>query len=386
MTIYDVHNKVSLLDLFYILKNIGDYSSEHLVQYFNTYWRLGVNPYKKIYLLKHSRYGLYDILYKLKIKNIIYPAFICPDLITGALKYGIKPIFVDVDPGSYHIDFSSISYKDIERAGALFAIHTFGAPFNTKTFHSFKESYNLTLIEDAAHALYSSYDQEYVGINGDFSIFSLYKQIPNINGSVLLSTINDDLITISRDSMSLSDLLNIALCVNGPHTKLLNVIRQKNIKMKKLTIPGGTYSLSNLSLSFFNHLASAEKKCVEDKNKLIRCYDERLDHIKYLTRQDVKKNSVSSWYNYSICLTHEYVDVRDELYMGLRKNGIFCTKLWHDAPVTSPYFQKYLFNGEYYNSNYLSKSIINLPIKSYYNQTNINYIFNIIETILEEII
>ena len=76
------------------------------------------------------------------------------------LYVGAKPIFVDIDEQTLNIDIAQIEQaiidsKDIK---AIFPVHFSGLPCEMDRIKQLADKYNLSVVEDAAHALGATYD------------------------------------------------------------------------------------------------------------------------------------------------------------------------------------------------------------------------------------
>ena len=134
----------------------------------------------------------------LQNSKILLPAFFPDDFVGIFLKYNITPIFVDVNPDTYHISLSDITSEHIDEAKALILLHTFGLPANGNEYRNFCDSHGLILIEDCARALGASFKNELVGSFGHYSLFSLPKCTPVRQGGIALSEKKLFLLYISR--------------------------------------------------------------------------------------------------------------------------------------------------------------------------------------------
>lgn len=123
---------------------------------------------------------------------------------------GARPIFVDIRPDTYNLDpeklRSFISHecswdpaKQIlrvkqgqRRVRAIIAVHYGGHPADMEEIISLARRFQLSVVEDAAHALGASYRSTRVGSLGDMACFSFYptKNISTGEGGML--TTNDE--------------------------------------------------------------------------------------------------------------------------------------------------------------------------------------------------
>jgi UDP-2-acetamido-2-deoxy-ribo-hexuluronate aminotransferase len=70
---------------------------------------------------------------------------------------GLKPVFADIEPGSFNIDISKVEEKITKRTKAIVPVHLFGQCANMEALKSLAEKHGLYIIEDAAQSLGSSY-------------------------------------------------------------------------------------------------------------------------------------------------------------------------------------------------------------------------------------
>ena len=90
------------------------------------------------------------------------------------LYCGGKPIFADVDPNTYNISPESIEKKITERTKAIIAVDFTGQAVEYQKIREICDKYNLIFIEDAAHAIGTTYDGKPVGSLADMTCFSFH--------------------------------------------------------------------------------------------------------------------------------------------------------------------------------------------------------------------
>lgn len=108
---------------------------------------------------------------------------------------GIKPVFADITPKTYDIDPSEIEKHITERTKLLVPVHFAGLPCDMENISKLAKKNRLHIIEDAAHAIGSQYeDGSYVGNckYSDMTVFSFHpvKTITTGEGGVV--TTNDE--------------------------------------------------------------------------------------------------------------------------------------------------------------------------------------------------
>jgi dTDP-4-amino-4,6-dideoxygalactose transaminase len=124
---------------------------------------------------------------RLEGTRVLVPAFFPDDFVGVFLKYGITPVFVDVDPRTYHLDLAAVTPAQLDGASALLVEHTFGLPANGAACRAFCDAHRLILIEDCARALGARSAGRLVGSFGHYAMFSLPKIAPVRAGGLALA-------------------------------------------------------------------------------------------------------------------------------------------------------------------------------------------------------
>ena len=103
-----------------------------------------------------------------KNSEIILPSYTWVSCATAIVLAGHKPIFADVDIDSMNITAEHIKEKITDKTAAIMVVHYAGLPVEMDEI--LKLGY--PVIEDAAHAVDSTYKGQQCGNIGDVGIFS----------------------------------------------------------------------------------------------------------------------------------------------------------------------------------------------------------------------
>jgi len=104
--------------------------------------------------------------------EVIIPAqtFVATGLVV--LQQGAIPVFADIDYNTGNISVQSIREKLTSKTKAIIPVHWGGYPCDLEEIIRIAKENNLTVIEDAAHALGASYRSAPIGSISDFTCFS----------------------------------------------------------------------------------------------------------------------------------------------------------------------------------------------------------------------
>ena len=112
---------------------------------------------------------------------------------TAVLNVGLVPIFVDMDPETYNIDPRLIEEAVTDRTGAIMTVHFGGLPCDMGAVLEIARRRGLKVIEDAAHAHGSTWNEHGIGAIGDVGCFSLgpgKNLTPGVGGTVMTNDLD----------------------------------------------------------------------------------------------------------------------------------------------------------------------------------------------------
>jgi perosamine synthetase len=142
---------------------------------------------------------------------------ICPSLsfiatANSIASTGATPIFADIDPETYNIDPQQVEGLITERTRAILVVHQIGLPAEMDTISAIAQRHGLPIIEDAACAIGSSYNNELIGRPiGRMACFSFHpRKILTTGEGGMITTDEDQLAErlrrLRQHAMSLSDV------------------------------------------------------------------------------------------------------------------------------------------------------------------------------------
>ncbi|EAW7527909.1 aminotransferase LegC [Campylobacter jejuni] len=273
----------------------------------------------------------------------------------NAIAYtGAKPVFLDIDENTLslspkalehflenqtyqkdNLSYNKTTHKPIK---ACVIMHTFGLSAHIKAIKELCEKYHILLIEDAAEALGSTYENKALGTFGKCGILSFNgnKIITGGCGGAILSD-DENLAKLARH---LSTTAKIPHPYEYDHDRIAYNYRLCNINAAILFA-----GLENLELF------------LENKRELAKIYKDFFknhDKCKFI---DEKSNEKSNFWLNTLLFKNE--NLRNIFLEECLKNNIFVRPIWKSLPSLKA-FQNCQSN-ELINTKKLEKRLINLP-------------------------
>lgn len=106
-----------------------------------------------------------------------------------ALYCNAKPVFADINPGTYNIDPSSVAEKITDKTKAVVAVDFTGQAAELDPLLELCHQKGIVLIEDGAHSIGTKYKGKYVGSISDMTTFSFHpvKTVTGGEGGAVLT-------------------------------------------------------------------------------------------------------------------------------------------------------------------------------------------------------
>jgi len=132
--------------------------------------------------------------------EVIVPAMSFAASANVVVRVGAVPVFVDVGLRSRNLEVSQLEAARTSRTRAIMPVHFAGLAADLDPVYAFAQQHGLRVIEDAAHAIGTSYRGRRIGSFGDIVCFSFHpnKNMTTIEGGALVTTDEKVLKAIER--------------------------------------------------------------------------------------------------------------------------------------------------------------------------------------------
>ena len=272
-------------------------------------------------------------LIDIKNKEVILPSLSFVSTAHAVIINGGTPVFVDIEPETMCIDPNEIQKSITPKTTAILPVHFGGFLCNLKDIQNIAEKHNLTIIEDAAHAVGATYNNKKIGNHGTAVCFSFHP------------------------------VKNLAMPTGG-----LISINHKNHKQFKKTLLarrwcgitdriGSEYNVKELGWNYYMNEFSAVIG---------------LAQLKKLNRLNNIRKNIAKFYDNQIDVEHKTVFNKDcsyHLYWILVKNRKkFREKMWKAGIETGTHYKPihtmkmYQNHTVLLNTERVGKQIVTIPI------------------------
>ncbi|MBD3252336.1 aminotransferase class I/II-fold pyridoxal phosphate-dependent enzyme [Candidatus Pacearchaeota archaeon] len=290
--------------------------------------------------------------------EVIVPGFCFVAPGNTVIQIGAKPVYADVDIESWCIDPKSIKKLINSKTKAIIPVHNYGNMCNMEEIMEIAKENNLYVIEDAAEAAFSKYNDKFAGTLGDIGCFSFQatKTITMGEGGAVVtdnSVFNKKMRKFRNHGMT--------------STKYMHDAIGYNFRLTNIQAALGCSQLKNLNEILFN------------KKRIYDSYLKNLGNLDGISFQKITPNSDPLIWAVAIKIEpSKFKSYRDFLMKELSKRGI------ETRPGFYPFSKMSFYNAPSLPvSESISKDIIVLPSFVSLKEKEIDYISDNIKSLIK---
>ena len=281
---------------------------------------------------------------------------------------GLTPVLVDVDSESFNINLNSLEKAITKKTKVIIPVHLFGQVANMDEIMKIAKKYNLFVIEDTAQAIGANYKfldgtKKKAGTIGEIGTTSFFpsKNLGAYGDGGAVFTNDDDL------AHKIRGMANHGMYKRYYHDTV-------GINSRLDSIQAAILDIKLKRLDSYNNL----------RKKFASKYTEFLNNnSKILTPKVIGDEDSHVFHQYTIILKDTN---RDELVKYLNENNIPCG-VYYPIPLhKQKAYQSIRFKEEDFSiTNWLTKSVISLPMHTELDDDQIEYISDKIKIFLTKI-
>jgi len=242
--------------------------------------------------------------------EVIIPSFTFLAAPAAIVWNNLRPVFVDVEPGTTNVSAAAVRAAITPRTVAIAACHNFGNPCDIPALEAVASEYNLPLVVDAAHGFGASVHGRPVGAGGTVQVFSL-------SPTKLLVAGEGGIVATDCDCLAHFVRMGREYGNDGSYDALFPGV---NGRMPELS---AAIALEGLKL--LDGVAA-------DRNAIARAYQEELRDLPGIGFVETMPGAVSSYKDFSITIDPtRFGMTRDGLRRALVAHGVE-TRAYYNPP------------------------------------------------------
>ncbi len=264
--------------------------------------------------------------------------------------FDATPVLCDIEESTHNIDVTKIEALITSKTKAIIPVHFAGQACDMDEIYEIAKKYNLKIIEDAAHAIPSSYKGQMIGNleKSDITCFSFYATKTLSTGEGGMATTNN---AEYAKSMKINRLHGISRDAWDRYTT-------KGAWHYEIVDNGCKYNTTDINAAIGLVQLKKQNTLREKRANIALRYDTAFKDFTNVTLPFVKDDRESSWHLYVI-----KIDKRDEVIERLKDAGVGCSV--HFIPIHNhPYYKdkyKYVYE-DYPVANAVYDKSLSLPI------------------------
>lgn len=288
---------------------------------------------------------------------------------------GADPVFVDVDPVTLNIDPTLLADALTDRTRAIIPVHYGGLACDMGSILSFAKSHGLAVVEDAAHALPTTFEGQPIGsLETDACVFSFYatKTLATGEGGMLV-TRNKELATRAR-----------TMRLHGINRDVFDRYQAGGPWYYEVVAPGYKYNMTDIAAAIGVHQLRRLSEMHRRRELIAQRYTEAFRELPLQLPSAGTSNDCHAWHLYPIRLAPDCGIDRNAMVAHMNAHGIGVSV--HYVPLhMHPYWRnRYQLTEEAFPvSSAAYHSMLSIPIYSKMDDASVERVIGTVKSAFE---
>ncbi len=290
------------------------------------------------------------------------------------LYAGAKPVFADINEKTYNIDPASVEEKITERTKAVIAVDYTGQAVDLDALRAICDAHHLILIEDAAHAIGTSYKGKKIGSIADLTCFSFHpvKTVTAGEGGAVLT--NDE-------ALYHRALLFRGHGIEREESGMVNLPRE-GIWVYEQQMLGYNYRMTDFQAALLISQMGRLEEFSARRKEIVKKYNEAFAPMEEIIVQEEIEASDTTRHLYVIQLNTEKLRCsRAEFFEAMSAENVQCQV--HYLPVYySPYYESLGYKkGLCPKAEALYERIMSIPLYPMMNDADVEDVIHAVKKV-----
>ena len=294
---------------------------------------------------------------------------------------GADPILVDIEPDTFNMDPEKLrqAIADNDNVKAIMPVHFAGQSCDMDEILAIAKEHNLKVVEDAAHALPTTYKGTTIGSISDITVYSFYvtKTIATGEGG-MVTTENKEY----RDRMKTMRLHGINRDVFDRYTS------DKPSWFYEVVEPGYKYNMTDIAAAIGIHQLKKAKAFQERREWMAMQYNEAFADLPMTTPVVTRPDDTHAWHLYVLQLDLSAISVDRDKFIELMAKENIGTSV-HFIPLhLQPYWRDtYNYQSEGYPVALdVFNRAMSLPIYPKMTDEDVQNVINAVKKVSKEVL
>lgn len=272
------------------------------------------------------------------------------------LHCGATPVFVDVDRETQNIDPAQVESAVTSRTKAILPVHFAGRPCDMTRLERIARARGLLLVEDAAHAIESSYRGRKIGTIGDLTCFSFYVTKNLVTGE-------GGMVATGRAELAAKIQM---LGLHGMSHDAWKRHSDAGFRQYEVLFPGYKYNMTDIQASMGLHQLPRLERYRTRRVEIWRRYDEAFADLPCHTPAPAETDTTHARHLYTLLLDVDALGRdRDRVQQELQAENIGTGIHFMSLHLHRYYRETFGFRPEQYpNAQWISERTISLPLSA----------------------
>ncbi len=308
--------------------------------------------------LSSATAGLHLTLLALKLREgdeIITTPMTFASTLSIPILCGLKPVLVDIEPGTLNLDVSQLRARITPRTKAIIPVHFAGQSCDLDPILALAKEFNLTVIEDAAHAAGTEYKGLRIGSLESISIFSFH---PNKN-----LTTGEGGMVCTRDE-NLAEEISL-LKFHGMSREAWKRFAASGTPNYDIVLPGFKYNMMDIQAAIGIHQLPKLDGFIDRRTTIAEFYNREFADVPELALPTYAHYAQRhAWHLYTPLVRIEQLAIDRDQFMAELKTHNIGSGLHYKAIHHHAWYRENLPQpaGALPNADYASDRILSLPL------------------------
>ncbi len=286
--------------------------------------------------------------------EIITTPMTCCATVNSIVHAGATPVLVDCDRHTLLIDPQRIQDAITSRTRAIVPVHLCGRPCDMDAILNIAARHNLIVIEDAAHAIETTYRGRKVGAISPLTVFSFYVTKNVVTGEGGMVTTNDPKVAEKLRLYSL----------HGMSKDAWKRFSDSGYKHYQVVVPGFKYNMMDLQAAIGIHQLARVEAALQRRNEIWQRYNQAFAELPVTLPASDEPRTLHARHLYTLMIDKARCGVsRDEFLERLHAQKIGAGVHYVGVHL-HPYYQtRFGYRPEdFLNATWISDRTVSIPL------------------------